>query len=152
LRIRHTFLFEEGIWAVSGEYTGQNGAAVPVEGSARITHEAMVWRNRGVMTLIQPSGDIEIKNDYEIAPFEDGSDFTAWRAENPALGKLSGLFVVVDDSIISTISSEDGKVSGIEYLRKVSENHYMSRGFIFRGEEKLSSWAAELVRRTGALH
>ena len=152
MRIRHTFLFEEGIWAVSGEYTGQNGAAVPVEGSARITHEAMVWRNRGVMTLIQPSGDIEIKNDYEIAPFEDGSDFTAWRAENPALGKLSGLFVVVDDSIISTISSEDGKVSGIEYLRKVSENHYMSRGFIFRGEEKLSSWAAELVRRTGALH
>ena len=152
MRIRHTFLFEEGIWAVSGEYTGQNGAAVPVEGSARITHEAMVWRNRGVMTLIQPAGDIEIKNDYEIAPFEDGSDFTAWRAENPALGKLSGLFVVVDDSIISTISSEDGKVSGIEYLRKVSENHYMSRGFIFRGEEKLSSWAAELVRRTGALH
>ena len=152
MRIRHTFLFEEGIWAVSGEYTGQNGAAVPVEGSARITHEAMVWRNRGVMTLIQPSGDIEIKNDYEIAPFEDGSDFTAWRAENPALGKLSGLFVVVDDSIISTISSEDGKVSGIEYLRKVSENHYMSRGFIFRGEEKLASWAAELVRRTGALH
>lgn len=152
MRIRHTFLFEEGIWAVSGEYTGQNGATVPVEGSARITHEARVWRNRGVMTLIQPSGDIEIKNDYEIAPFEDGRDFTAWRAENPALGKLSGLFVVVDDSIISTISSEDGKVSGIEYLRKVSENHYMSRGFIFRGEEKLSSWAAELVRRTGALH
>lgn len=152
MRIRHTFLFEEGIWALSGEYMGQNGATVPVEGSARITHEARVWHNRGVMTLIQPLGDIEIKNDYEIAPFEEGRDFTAWRAENPALGKLSGLFVVVDDSIISTISSEDGKVSGIEYLRKVSENHYMSRGFIFRGEEKLSSWAAELVRRTGALH
>ena len=152
MRIRHTFLFEEGIWAVSGEYTGQNGATVPVEGSARITHEVMVWRNRGVMTLIQPSGNVDIKNDYEIVPFEEGRDFTAWRAENPALGKLNGLFVVVDDSIISTISSEDGKVSGIEYLRKVSENHYMSRGFIFRGEEKLSSWAAELVRRTGALH
>ena len=152
MRIRHTFLFEEGIWAVSGEYIGQNGVAVSVEGSARITHEAMVWRNRGVMTLIQPSGNVDIKNDYEIVPFEEGSDFSAWRAENPALGKLSGLFVVVDDSIISTISSEDGKVSGIEYVRKVSENHYMSRGFIFRGEEKLSSWAAELVRRTGALH
>lgn len=152
MRIRHTFLFEEGIWAVSGEYTGQNGAVVPVEGSAKITHSAALWRNRGIMTLVQPGGNIEIMNDYEIAPFEEGRDFTAWRAENPSLGKLTGLFVVVDDSIISTISSEDGRVSGIEYLRKVSDDHYMSRGFIFRGEEKLSSWAAELVRRAGALH
>lgn len=152
MRVRHTFLFEEGIWAVSGEYAGQNGAVVPVEGSARITHSASVWRNQGGMTLVQPSGNIEIRNDYEIAPFEAGRDFTAWRAENPSLGKLTGLFVVVDDSIISTISSEDGRVSGIEYLRQVNENHYKSRGFIFRGEEKLSSWAADLVRRTGALH
>jgi len=152
LRIKHTFLFEEGLWAVSGEYAGRNGAVVPVEGSARITHSPTLWRNRGVMTLLQPSGDIEIKNDYEIAPFEEGSDFTSWRAENPALGKLNGLFVVVDDSIISTISSEDGLVSGIECLRKVSDDLYKARGFIFRGEEKLSSWAADLVRRTGALH
>lgn len=152
MRVRHTFLFEEGTWAVSGEYAGQNGAVVPVEGSARITHSTLLWRNQGVMTLVQPGGNIEIRNDYEIAPFEEGRDFTAWRAENPSLGKLTGLFVVVDDSIISTISSEDGQVSGIEYLRKVSDDHYMSRGFIFRGEEKLSSWAADLVRRTGALH
>lgn len=152
MRIRHTFLFEEGIWSVSGEYTGQNGVTVPVEGSARITHSTMVWQNRGSMTLVQPSGDIEIRNDYEIVPFEEGSDFTAWQGENPALGKLNGLFVVVDDSIISTIASDDGKISGIEYLRKVSEDLYKVRGFIFRGEEKLSSWAADLVRRTGALH
>lgn len=152
MRIKHTFLFEEGIWAVSGEYTGQNGIVVPVEGSARITHADRMWRNQGIMKLVQPGGNIEIRNDYEIAPFEEGRDYTAWRAENPSLGKLTGLFVVVDDSIISTISSEDGKVSGIEYLRQVSENHYKSRGFIFRGDEKLSSWAAELVRRTGVLH
>lgn len=152
MRIRHTFLFDEGVWAVSGEYIGQDGAVVPVEGSARITHSSVLWRNQGVMTLVQPGGNIEIRNDYEIAPFEEGRDFTAWRAENPSLGKLTGLFVVVDDSIISTISSEDGQVSGIEYLRKVSDDHYVSRGFIFRGEEKLSSWAADLVRRTGALH
>jgi hypothetical protein len=152
LKVRHTFLFEEGIWAVSGEYTGQNGAVVSVEGSAKITHEARVWRNQGVMTLVQPGGNVEIRNDYEIAPFEEGMDYTAWRAENPSLGKLTGLFVVVDDSIISTIASEDGKVSGIEYLRKVNGDHYKSRGFIFRGDVKVSSWAAELVRRTGALH
>lgn len=152
MKIKHTFLFEEGLWAVSGEYTGRDGTSVPVEGSARITHEERVWKNQGVMTLIQPEGNIEMRNDYEIAPFAQGREHTAWRAENPSLGRLSGLFVVVDDSIISTIASEDGRISGIEYLRKVHDDLYMSRGFIFRADEKLSSWAAELVRRTGALH
>lgn len=152
MRIKHTFLFEEGIWAVSGEYTGQNGVTIPMEGNARITHSERIWKNQGSMTLVQPGGNIEIRNDYEIAPFEEGSDYTAWRSDNPSLGKLTGLFVVVDDSIISTIASDDGKISGIEYLRKVSDDHYMSRGFIFRGAEKVSSWAADLVRRTGALH
>lgn len=152
MRVRHTFLFEEGLWAVSGEYTGQDGQVFPLEGSARITHEERVWKNQGVMTLIQAAGNIEIRNDYEIAPFVPGREHTAWRAENPSLGRLSGLFVVVDDSIISTIGSEDGRVSGIEYLRRVHDDQYMSRGFIFRADEKLSSWAAELVRRTGALH
>lgn len=152
MRIRHTFLFEEGLWAITGEYAGHKGVVVPIEGSARITHSPGVWRSRGVVTIVQPSGDVEIRNDYEIVPFEEGSDFTAWHGENPALGKLNGLFVVVDDSIISTIASDDGKISGIEYLRKVSEDLYKVRGFIFRGEEKLSSWAADLVRRTGALH
>lgn len=152
MRIKHTFLFEEGLWAVSGEYTGQDGQVFPMEGSARITHEDGLWRNQGIMTLVQASGNVEIRNDYEIAPFEQGRDHTAWRAENPSLGRLSGLFVVVDDSIISTIASEDGRISGIEYLRKVHDDHYKSRGFIFRSDEKLSSWAADMVRRTGALH
>lgn len=152
MRVKHTFLFEEGIWTVSGEYTGQNGAVIPMEGSARITHAENIWKNQGVMTLVQAGGNIEIRNDYEIAPFDEGSDYTAWRSDNPSLGRLTGLFVVVDDSIISTIASDDGKISGIEYLRKVNEDLYVSRGFIFRGNEKVSSWAAELVRRTGTLH
>lgn len=152
MRTRHTYLFEEGLWAVSGEYAGHDARTTPMEGSARVIHKPGLWQSRGVMNLSSPEGNIEISTDYEIIPFEAGKDYTAWRADNPALGRLTGLFVVVDDSIISTIGSEDGRISGIEYLRKVSDDQYASRGFIFRGDELISSWAADLVRRTGVLH
>ncbi|HEY4706176.1 MAG TPA: hypothetical protein VII64_01870 [Thermodesulfobacteriota bacterium] len=143
MKIRHTFLMEEGYWMATGEFFDQFGEAIPVEGSARVTHGKEFWRSQGVMRL---NGQ-EIENNYEIRPFEEGKDYTGWTATNPALGKLTGLFVIVDDSIISTISSEDGQISGIEYMVRVSDYHYRSRGFIFRNGEKVSSWAAELVRK-----
>lgn len=151
-KVRHTFLFEEGYWSVEGEYTGPDGNPVPLAGSAKIVHSEGLWRSQGVMRLTQEGKELDILNDYEIAPFSEGKGFTPWRAENPVLGRLTGLFVVVDDSIISTIASEDGEVSGIEYLLKVSDGMYRSRGFILRGDEILSSWAAELVRAEGSLH
>jgi len=146
MKIRHTFLMEEGYWMATGEFFDQFGNAIPVEGSARVTHGKELWRSQGVMKLDGQGGQ-EIENNYEIRPFEEGKDYTGWTATNPALGKLTGLFVIVDDSIISTISSEDGQISGIEYMVKVSDYHYRSRGFIFRNGEKVSSWAAELVRK-----
>src|SRR3972149_5195449 len=144
MKIRHTFLMEEGYWMAAGEFFDHNGNSIPVEGSARVTHGKELWRSQGVMRL---DGQTEIENNYEIRPFEEGKDYTGWTSSHPALGKLTGLFVIVDDSIISTISSEDGQISGIEYMVKVSDYHYRSRGFIFRNGEKVSSWAAELVRK-----
>ncbi len=147
MKVRHTFLMEEGYWMATGEYFDQFGNAVPVEGSARVIHGKELWKSLGVMRL---NGQ-EIENNYDIRPFEEGKDYTGWTSSNP-LGKLTGLFVIVDDSIISTISSEDGQISGIEYLVKVSDYHYRSRGFIFKNGEKVSSWAAELVRKVEGLH
>lgn len=153
MKVRHTFLLQEGVWVATGEFFDRRGNPVPMDGSARVTHGSDMWRSRGVMRLQRPGGgSMEMPNDYEIRPFGEERDFTGWTSENPFLGKLTGLFVIVDDSIISTISSEDGRVSGIEYMLKVSDCHYRSRGFIFKGEEKISSWAAELVKRGEGLH
>ena len=150
MKITHTFLLEEGLWATKGEFFDQQGNPMQMDGSARITHGEELWRCQGTMRLEQMGGGVvEFQNNYEIKPFEEGKDYTGWASSNPVHGKLAGLFVIVDDSIISTISSEDGTVSGIEYVVKVSDYHYRSRGFVFKDNEKISSWAAELVRREG---
>ncbi|MBE7415800.1 MAG: hypothetical protein HS130_11465 [Deltaproteobacteria bacterium] len=154
MKIKHTFLLEEGFWVATGEYFDMHGAPAALEGTARITHGEGLWKSRGVMRLASSGGGgapMEIENNYEIRPFE-GRDHTGWTSMNPALGRLAGLFVIVDDTIVSTISSEDGQFSGIECLQKVTDYHYRTRGFIFKGDEKVSSWAADLVRRTEGMH
>ncbi|WKZ33107.1 MAG: hypothetical protein QY316_01475 [Thermodesulfobacteriota bacterium] len=152
MKIKHTFLLEEGFWMATGEYFGMHGEPVAMEGTARITHGEGLWRSRGVMRLKEPGKDgMEIENNFEIRPFED-RDHTGWTSMNPALGRLTGLFVIVDDTIVSTISSEDGQFSGIECLQKVTDYHYRTRGFIFKGDEKVSSWAADFVRKTEGMH
>ncbi len=150
MKVRHTFLFEEGFWVATGEYFDSVGRPVALEGTARITHGKGLWKSRGVMRLASQGG-ADIENNFDIRPFE-GRDHTGWTSMNPALGRLTGLFVIVDDTIVSTISSEDGRFSGIECLQKVSDFHYRTRGFIFKGDEKVSSWAADLVRKTEGMH
>lgn len=152
MKVKHTFLLEEGFWVATGEYFDSAGRPVALEGTARITHGEGLWKSRGVMRLASPGwAGAEIENNFDIRPFE-GRDHTGWASMNPALGRLTGLFVIVDDTIVSTISSEDGRFSGIECLQKVSDFHYRTRGFIFKGDEKVSSWAADLVRKTEVMH
>lgn len=57
-----------------------------------------------------------------------------------------GTFTIVDDSIISSYRSQDGGYGGAEYLLRISETVYKSRGVTFKGGEKLSAWAVELRR------
>lgn len=150
--IKHTFLFEEGLWVVSGEYIDNERKVMPMEGTSRIIHSLRQWKSEGYMRLMTGDKVLEIRNMYDIVPIPKGKDTTTWKSFDPALGSVTGRFVVVDDSIISTLSSGDGLVTGVEYLVKVSDLNYRSRGFIFKGAEKISSWSAELLRANQALH
>ena len=87
---------------------------------------------------------LEFRSDYDIIPFLPGKDDTPWQSLNPAMGKLLGKYVVVDDSILSFFQSEDGHFKGTEYLLKVDDTLYRNRGVLFEGDQKGSTWIAEL--------
>ncbi len=141
--MNHTFLFQEGLWIASGFYFDEARRLIPLGGEARITHQEDLWLNRSSMRVILES-PIEFHSDYEIIPFLPDRDYTTWRSLNPALGKLLGRFVVVDDSILSFFRSEDGQITGTEYWLKVDDATYRNRGVLFGGDKKGSSWIAEL--------
>ena len=143
--MRHTFLFEEGIWRAEGTYIDGANTSLQAEGFITITHTPERWINEGALKLLLAK-PVEFQNRYEIVPFEEGRDYTTWKSFNPVIGQLAGRIVIVDDSLISVYTSEDGQYSGSEYLLQVSETVYANRGFAFKENEKISSWAVQLTK------
>ena len=141
--MHHTFLFQEGVWVASGFYTGENNQLIPLRGETTISHQEDIWVNQSRMRILLKN-PMEFQSSYEIVPFGSDRNFTTWTSLNPALGRLAGKFVVVDDSILSFFQSEDGQYTGFEYLRKLDDTTYTNRGALFNGGEKGSSWIAEL--------
>jgi hypothetical protein len=143
--VKHTYFVEEGLWLARGVYVGEDGARVPLEGEARIAHRAGKWVCEGAMRLLAPGGP-EFTHRYEIEPFAEGSDLTAWRSFNPAIGALSGILARVDDALLSTYASDSGGFAGVEVLLFRSPDLYENRGVLTQGGARVSSWSAQLRR------
>ncbi|MBP1732590.1 MAG: hypothetical protein H6Q55_3019 [Deltaproteobacteria bacterium] len=143
--MRHTFLFEEGVWRAEGTYIDGTNTALRAEGTIAITHTGEAWINEGSLRLLR-AHPVEFQNRYEIVPFEEGKDYTTWKSQNPVIGTLIGKIVVIDDSLISVYESEDRLYAGSEYLLQVSETVYRNRGFAFKEDERISSWAVQLTK------
>ena len=144
--IYHTFIFDENIWISDGVYIDDGGRYHAVKGKSRIIHEEVLWINDSRMSLVDNPA-VEFRNRYDILPMDRRQEWTTWSSDNPALGKLTGRFILVDDSILSSITSKDGSFQGMEYLKMIEDDLYWNRGCLFQGERKMSSWAVELRRK-----
>ncbi|CAH0119522.1 MULTISPECIES: hypothetical protein [unclassified Paenibacillus] len=143
--MKHSYLFEEGHWKATGRYYDQEGNQVEVYAETTIRHMEKEWILDGYMEL-QSEHPVKIFNTYSIDPIPARAEFTTWTSENPALGTLSGKFMMIGDTILSAYVSENGLYSGSECLVKINDRQYANRGFAFHGEMKLSSWEVTLER------
>ncbi len=144
--IKHTFLLTEGEWAAAGFYYDHENHKVPVEGQTSITHHESVWIIEGYLKLMIENGDI-FTNSYEINPIPEGKDYTCWKSYNPSLGKISGFFTIIADTIISQYFSACGSIQGCEVVLRINDQEYISRGTVFASNKKLSSWSVNLTRK-----
>lgn len=150
MKVKHTFLFEEGVWRITGNYSDGRGHIVSIKGESKlyhVTYNVAFFTNEDWMVLEPENGSpVEIKNKYMIKPFEKNRDYTSWTMDNLIMGKLFGKLVIVGDSVISTFSSSDGIYSGSEILIMVDEKTYRNKGCLFRGDRKISSWWVDLKK------
>jgi len=144
--IYQPFLFEENIWIAKGVYIDEQGRYHPVAGETKITHTEGLWINDSRM-ILQGDNAVAYETRHEIVPIERGQERTSWSSENQALGKMRGSFILVDDSIISIFTSDDGAFQGTEYWRLIDDDLYSNRGCLLRGAKKISSWAVELRKK-----
>jgi hypothetical protein len=145
--VKHTFLFEEATWVATGVYFDVENNPIPAAGETTVTHAQNLWIHKGAIRVfgIKP---LEIINTYEIIPFEKDKTATTWKAYNPAVGNVTGMCIIIDDTIISTFTSENADLTGVECLHWIDDSRYHNRGFTLKGAERFSSWSFDLRRRS----
>jgi|CZCB01.1.fsa_nt_gi hypothetical protein len=143
--MKHTFLFQEGVWKVEGQYFGGLNNPIPLTGEIRIAHTVSKWLYDASMQLLTQT-PVEFQNLYEIVPFEEDGDTTSWKSYNPEIGRLYGRYMIVDDSILSMYQSEGGEYMGMEYMLMVNKKTYKARGYTLHGKVRASSWSATFTK------
>jgi len=113
-------------------YFDDSGRSIPLEGKTRVTHLHRLWVNEGALELKPAEGSIVIHSRYEVTPFEEGLSTTSWKSSNPAVGELTGSFILVDDAILSVCRSGDGLFGGSEFILRVDDEQYLNRGAFLR--------------------
>lgn len=108
-------------------------------------HEAGRWLFEAVQRLRGDPARVQ-HNRYEIAPFSPGARSTHWSAINPALGTLSGRFVIAGDAILSFYASPTGRYRGFECIQQRDAARYSVRGSLLDEDKLVSTWALELTR------
>ncbi len=144
-KMGHSFLFERGTWTAQGFFRDGEGRTVQASGKVEVSHEGDIWINEGYMEL-ETDSPVRLRNRYEIVPFLPGSDTTTWTSSNPALGKLTGKFIIAGDSILSSYVSEDGKYEGTEFLKMIDSRTYANRGALLTSGKLVSIWSVTLNR------
>lgn len=143
----HTFLFREAEWEAEGVYLTEDGLVLAARGSSSVSHQEDAWIADGSLEVQRSEGPVEYRSRYRIRPFREGERVTRWTADNPALGTLRGVFVVLEDSILSQYGAEGKGVAGAETLRRIGPWEYEVRGLLRLGEDRIGAWA---LRLTGA--
>jgi hypothetical protein len=145
MRIAHPYLMTPGIWHARGRYRDDQDRAVAAEGSAELRHHADVWELVGELRLLGPR-PVAFTNRYRIAPAPAEARLLRWQSDNPALGRLEGVFVLVDDTILVRGASADQHYRVVETLTLIDERQYCNRGALIGGDARLGAWAMELTR------
>jgi hypothetical protein len=146
--MKHTFLFEPGVWTAEGTFWRADGEALAALGRTDITHHSECWLLSGTVKVLG-SPSIEFVNAYSIAtgdPGAIGSQTLKWNADNASLGKLRGTFSVVGSCIFSVYGCDDSQYHGAEHLEQLDATHYRSSGLLLLEDRLLTSWQLALTR------
>ncbi len=143
--MHHTFLYEPGVWTLSGMFWSGDGPGIAVEGRTEISHGKDCWMLAGRMRVLA-SPPAEFVSIYTFEAPQPDAPVLRWSSENPTLGKLHGVFAVVGPSMLSLYRSEQGDYQGTEQLRQIAPDQYEGTGVLLMGDRRLSSWHVTLAR------
>ncbi len=144
IAFKHSYLLRPGLWDITGLYYDINNNAYPQNGQIVVTHEPELWVIEARLSI--NTGQTQTVNSrYDVQPLAEGRTFTDWKSETGGPEPIYGLFVLVEDTLMSPWQSRSGTYWGQEILTRVGEDEYSGRGFAFLKEDRVSAWATRLT-------
>lgn len=143
--VQHSYLDQPGRWRARGRFWDRDGRAVQAEGWSEMRHEGAIWELVGELRLLGPE-PVTFSSRYQIVAPSSPAQAIVWRSHNPALGEMTGIFCAVEDIILSSGASADGRHRVSECLIRHDAERYGSRGMLLQDDDVLSRWAMELTR------
>ncbi|MDR2199055.1 MAG: hypothetical protein LBR53_06335 [Deltaproteobacteria bacterium] len=147
MSVTHTYIFEPGLWSVEGIYRDGKNIPHAQEGQLLVSHTPELWT---IDSQLKISGrdKRDFLTRYEFAPFSALDVYAEWKSFSGGPEPIYGLFVVIEESVMTPWQSQTGQYWGQEVLTFQSSVKYLSRGFAFLKDKLVSSWSAELQRLT----
>ncbi|HKT73368.1 MAG TPA: hypothetical protein VJQ47_10785 [Steroidobacteraceae bacterium] len=143
--MRHTFLFEPGVWVGEGTFWRADGEPLSAAGRIEIAHRDDCWLLGGSLK-VKASPSVEFVTAYSITPPASPTSSMKWASENATLGKQSGTFSVVGRGILSVYSCSASGYHGAEHMAQLDTDRYRLTAILLLNEKRLSSWELELSR------
>jgi len=146
-RGEHPFISEPAAWIVAGHgLSGEPLARAPVHGRFQVFHRDGKVVIHGEMAMIsRASGSVSFPTIYEMTPTEDDLTLSFFQP-NEGVGHLSGKVIAFDDRLISSYTSGDGTLVGVEVFLKMGENRYTVTGCLLNTGKVINLWKLDLVR------
>ncbi|MDR1045913.1 MAG: hypothetical protein LBP33_12505 [Candidatus Adiutrix sp.] len=144
LQTLHSYLVRPGLWEISGRHYDRHNNAYPQRGRLVVTHEPDLWIIETELTITTEETQT-LHSRCEVQPLAPGATHTEWKSETGGPEPVFGLFVLVEDSLMSPWQSRSGDYWGQEMLVQVGPKEYRGRGFAFLRNEKVFAWSTRLV-------
>jgi hypothetical protein len=137
-----------GLWSVDGIYYDREDVPHAQSGQLLVSHSPNLWT---IDSQLKISGEDQrdFISRYELNPMAQGQSHTDWKSHTGGPEPIFGLFVVVEDCLMMPWQSQTGAYWGQEVLAFRKPDEYISRGFAFIKETKVSAWAVRMTRQSG---
>ena len=147
--MKHTFLFEPGLWTGAGTFWRGDGEPLPAQCRTEVAHRPECWLLSGTLEVLG-SPPVEFVNAYWIEPPGKEPDHLKWASENATFGKLQGAYTVVGGAIFSVYRCTAAGYHGAEHYRQIDPETYETGGVLLLEDRAISSWQLRLTRTRSA--
>ena len=142
---KHSYLYDAGVWGLSGNYQSLGNPLVDMLGEVEVVHEDATWSVKRTFEF-QNAENTSTSLRFSIpAMFEDGVNQN-FEADCSDFGNVTGSISFAGEDIFTSYEMLGRGVKGCECLRRILSDLYEAKGILNDGSRSICWWNYEMTR------